>query len=301
MAQQIIWFKGSLVPSEEARVNVLSPTAQFGLNVFEGIRAYRGSDGVLRIFRLNEHLKRLFQSCRMIGIESPYCSAEIASNIAAAIAANDYNDDIALRVTIFVDGTGTWHSLGPVDMFIAPVSRPRRDVNDDSGKSACVSSWRRISDQSMPPRIKTGANYINGRYGVLDAQRKGCDLPIFLDQHGRVAEGAGACLFLVRDGMLVTPTISDSILESITRDSLLKLAAAEGITADVRSIDRTELLLADEIFLCGSAAEITPLTTIDGLIVGSGRMGPLSRRMLELYYTAADGRDPRFVDWATAC
>ena len=287
---RLIWFKGDLMPADEARVPVMSPTAQFGLNVFEGLRGYwSGADNELYLFRLPEHLARLEASCRLIGIESPYDSATIAKAIRDVLKANDYRCDVAARATIFVDEEGSWFACEPVDMFVAPIAKPRRDVTNTSGARACVSTWERIDDRAMPPRIKAGANYINGRYAHLEARAAGYDLPILLDRAGKVSEGAGSCLMMVRDGVLVTPPGTSSILESITRDTLLTLARESGQPTEIRPIDRTELYLADELFLCGSAVEITPLTSIDRYTVGQGLAGPVTLSLLAQYLDAASG------------
>ena len=296
---RLIWFKGTLMPATEALVPVLSPTAQFGLNVFEGLRGYWSArDQELYLFRLNDHLARLTQSCRLMGLACPYDAAGITDAIRAVLRADDYRCDVAVRVTVFVDGEGTWHSSDPVDMFVAPIAKPRRDVADRQGQSAGVSTWERISDRSMPPRIKAGANYLNGRYAHLEARRNGHDVPVLLGPDGKVSEGAGSCLFLVRDGCLITPPVTGAILESITRDTLLHLAGLLDIPAEVRPVDRTELYLAEEIFLCGSAAELTPLTGIDGYTVGDGRMGALTHKLLTAYLGAAcEDPSPPVAAW----
>lgn len=302
MAQdRLIWFKGKILPADQAMVSVLSPTSQFGLNVFEGIRGYWNEDSQnIYLFRLKEHLDRLMESCKLIGITSPYSTQDIAQYIKDTIVENAYQEDVALRVTLFVDQEGSWANSEPVEMFIAPISKRRRDVLDGKGASACISSWRRIDDQSFPPRVKAGANYINGRYAHLEAKRNGYDLPIFLDHQGKVSEGAGSCLFIFRNERLVTPTVTHSILESITRESLLAIANSMGIDVQERAVDRTELYLASDLFLCGSAAEITPVTSLDNITIGSGKT---SAKMAQLYaefmkvISEPDHYEPR---WKTA-
>ncbi len=295
-----IWFKGQIMPAEDAQISVLSPTAQFGLNVFEGIRGYWNAESEdVFLFRLDDHLDRLFASCRLIGLDCPYSVDEIKQAIVQVIQENAYRADLAVRATLFVDGEGTWHSSTPVEMFVAPITKPRRDATNASGLRACVSTWRRIDDLSMPPRVKAGANYINGRYAHLEAKAAGYDLPILLDGDGKVSEGAGSCVMLVRDGVLITPPTSGSILESITRDTLLKLIQATDLPTEVRVVDRSELYLADEIFLCGSAAELTPITGIDRFMVGDGRMGPVTLALLGAYLDIADGVDAARPEWRT--
>jgi branched-chain amino acid aminotransferase len=296
--QRLIWFKGKLLPASEAHVSVLSPTAQFGLNVFEGIRGYwNDKDTQLYLFRLFDHLERLFQSCRLIGLKSPYSIDDIASYIIDLIRVNRYTEDIAIRATLFVDGEGSWSSSEPVDLFIAPIAKNRRDPA--LGLSACISTWERINDRAMPPRAKIGANYINGRYAHIEATKNGYDLAILLDRDGKVTEGAGSCIFLVRDGTLITPAITASVLESITRDTIIRLALVEGISVVERQVDRTELMLADEIFVCGSAVEVTPLVTLDRMQVGAGVVGETTLHLAGKYLSAVSNIERSPEGWLT--
>lgn len=300
MDENLIWCRGEIMRQSKAVVPVLSPMAQFGLNVFEGIRAYwNEAEGQLYAFRLNEHLQRLMDSCRLIRIEPPHRLEEIARFFSDAIRANDFHCDVAIRMTVFGDGEGTWSSSSPISMFIAPIARGRTVVQDLKGKAACVSSWERISDNVMPPRIKVGANYINGRYAHLQAQLDGYDLPILLGRDRKVSEGAGACLFLVRGGRLITPSLTSSVLESITRTALIEMARAKGLDIEERSVDRTELYMAEEMFLCGSAAELTPITSIDRFVIGTGKPGRITVGLLEDYHAIASGTDARFPEWRT--
>jgi branched-chain amino acid aminotransferase len=298
MADRLMWFKGGIMDSAKAKVDALSPTAQFGLNVFEGVRGYwNAGREQLYIFRLHEHLERLEQSCRLISLEMPYSEAQIEQFIRDVVHANKYREDVALRITVFVDGEDTWSSTRKPDLFIAPIARRRKDAAKLPAQSATVSSWRRIDDLSFPPRIKCGANYINGRYAHLDAQRKGFDVPIFLNIENKVSEGAGACIFILRKGVLITPDQSSAILESVTRDTVLALAGKLGLRCEERRVDRTELLIADEMFLCGSAAEITPITSVDHVKVGDGNVGPITSRLAVEYLRAAENESPDFPNW----
>ena len=300
MENRSIWFKGNMVPVTDAKINVLSPMAQFGLNVFEGIRCYWNNEQQqLYAFRLKRHFERLIDSCKLIGISCPYSFSELEAYFLEAIRYNGYRQDIAVRMTLFVDGEGSWSSSEPVGMFIAPVMKSRTDVNALKGLSACVSSWERIGDNSLPPRIKAGANYINGRYGHLEARRNGYDVPIFLGSHGKVAEGAGACLFIIRNGELITPSLTSSILESITRTTILEIASEIGYKVCEREVDRTELYLADEVFLCGSAAEVSPITSIDRLSVGCGVPGSITFKLLETYLDLVSNRYMKHNAWLT--
>lgn len=300
MQENLIWCRGEVLPESKAMVNVLSPSAQFGMNVFEGIRCYwNPKKQDLYAFRLQDHIIRLFDSCYLMGLNSPYEPDEIIRFLKEIILANSFNEDIAIRLTIFGDGMGTWNAVEPLSMFIAPMKKHRQDINNIRGLQGCISSWRRINDNVLPPRAKVGANYINGRYAHLQAKRDGYDLPIFLGDDGKVSEGAGACIFLIKNHQLITPTTTSSILESITRNTLIELAKEQRIKVVERSIDRTELYLADEIFLCGSAAEITPITYVDKFKIGSGLPGVMTSNLLKEYLEIASGDDERHPEWRT--
>lgn len=299
MEARKVWFKGTIVPVEEARVSVLSPTAQYGLNVFEGIRCYKGKDDQMFAFRLKDHFRRLSDSCKLIGICLRYQPPELQELLTQTIRANDYHEDVAVRMTFFVDTEGSWTAEGPVEMFIAPVRKARTDIASPRCVSACISTWERINDNCFPPRIKAGANYINARYGHLEARRHGYDLPIFLGRNGKISEGGGACLFMYRNGVLCTPTLTSSVLESITRSTVLQLAVDLGIKTTEREIDRTELYLADELFLCGSASELTPVTTLDSLRIGCGVAGPVTLSLLRQYLAVVSHEVPGYDEWVT--
>lgn len=260
-----IWFKGEILNVNDAKINILAPTAQFGLNVFEGIPCYWNEEKKqLFAFRLDDHYDRLLRSARLIQIDCPFTKEELKQAFIDVIKANEYEENLSVRQTLFVDGFGSWGSFDPVNMFIAPIPRGKisKEYNQ-KGLNACVTSWRRISDNNLSPRIKCGANYINSRVGQREALRNGYDTCIFLNEFGKVSEGPGSCFFMVRNGELITPQLTDAVLESITRATVIELARRLGIMVIERSIDRTELYTCDEAFLCGSAMEITPIISID--------------------------------------
>ncbi len=292
-ADRLIWLDGEILPAREARVPVLSPTAQFGLNVFEGIRAYYCAiTGDLNVFRLDDHLRRLKRSQRLLGISEKFTPSELRTALFDVVRANGYREDIALRMTIFVGGEGSWRSCAPVCCFIAPIAKPRTDPALARGLRCRVSAWRRIGDNTLSPRVKCGANYINSRMAQLDAERDGYDSAILQNENGSLAEGPGSCLFLVKNGALLTPALSDSILESITRDTVLRLARRRGITTVERPISRTELYSCDEAFLCGSAMEIAPIAEVDGYPLPARELTlSLARAYLDLV-TGAAPADP---------
>ncbi len=301
VANRRIWFKGEIINVNDAKINVLAPTSQFALNVFEGIPCYWNNDQKqLYAFRLDDHYNRLLRSARLIQIDCQYTKNDFKKAFIDVIKANEYDENLSVRQTLFVDGFGSWGSDGPVEMFIAPIPRGRTSGEyNKKGLHCCVSSWRRISDDDLSPRIKCGANYINSRAGQREALRNGYDTCIFLNKSGYVAEGPGSCFFMVKNGVLITPKLTDSVLESITRDTVIRLAKDMGIEVEERSIDRTELYSCDEALLCGSAMELTPILSIDKYLVNNGLQGEMARKIHKKYLQVVTGREVKFMNWLT--
>lgn len=297
-----IWINGEIIHLPDAKIGVLSPTSQFGLNVFEGIRCYWNEDRKqLYAFRLDDHYKRLKRSQRLLKMEDTFTVEEMKKALIDTVRKNDYRENIAVRQTLFVDGLGTWSSRGPVNMFVAPVPKGYTSAEyNKKGLRCCVSSWERINDNSLSPRIKCGANYINSRMAQLEAIDNGYDTTIFLNNNGGVAEGPGSCLFIVRDGKLITPSITESVLESITRDTVIYIAKnILGIEVEERKIDRTELYMCDEAFLCGSAMEITPVISVDKFEINSGVQGKITKELHLKYLEIVTGNLKVDKDWLT--
>ena len=290
VANRYIWFKNEIVNVNNAKINVLTPTSQFGLNVFEGIPCYwNETEKQLYAFRLDAHYNRLEKSAKLLQINCQYTKEDFTRALIQVIKANDYRENISVRHTLFVDGFGSWGSEGPVEMFVAPIPRNRTSAEyNKKGLKCCVASWRRISDSNLSPRIKCGANYINSRVGQREALRNGYDTCIFLNEFGKVAEGPGSCLFMVKRGQLISPQLTDSVLESITRDTVIKLAKELGVEVIERCIDRTELYTADEAFLCGSAMEITPIISVDGYQL-QNKEGFYTGKIMSLYHDVVRG------------
>ena len=302
VANRLIWCKGEIVNVNNAMVNVLSPTSQFGLNVFEGIPCYWNDDEKqLYGFRLSEHYDRLRRSAKLIQLDCKYTKEDFKKALVDTVKANEYDENLSVRQTLFVDGFGSWGSEGPVEMFVAPIPRGRTSAEyNKKGLNCCITSWRRISDENLSPRVKCGANYINSRVGQREALRNGYDTCIFLNEVGKVAEGPGSCFFMVKGDTLITPRLTDSVLESITRDTIIQLAQKElGLKFVERTIDRTEVYMADEAFLCGSAMEITPIYSVDRYQIGDGREGKVTHDLHMKYLEAVQGKLADRKDWLT--
>ena len=296
VANRRIWFKGEILNVNDAKINILAPTAQFGLNVFEGIPCYwNEAEKQLYAFRLEDHYNRLLRSARMIQIDCPYTEVELKQAFVDVVKANEYKENLSVRQTLFVDGFGSWGSSEPVGMFVAPIPRGKisKEYNK-KGLNVCVTSWRRISDNNLSPRVKCGANYINSRVGQREALRNGYDTCIFLNEFGKISEGPGSCFFLVKNGELITPQLTDAVLESITRDTVIQLATNLGIKVVERTIDRTELYVCDEAFLCGSAMEITPIISIDKMPLCE-EIGEMTKKLHVAYLEAVCGGVDKWV------
>ena len=301
VANRRIWFKGEILNVNDAKINILAPTSQFGLNVFEGIPCYwNDEEKQLYAFRLDEHYDRLIRSAKLIQIDNPYSKDELKKALVDVVKANEYDENLSVRQTLFVDGFGSWGSADPVDMFVAPIPRGRTSAEyNKKGLNVCVTSWRRISDETLSPRIKCGANYINSRVGQREALRNGYDTCLFLNGAGKVSEGPGSCFFMVRNGELITPQLTDSVLESITRDTVIKIAESKGYKVVERTIDRTELYTCDEAFLCGSAMEMTPVLSVDKYTIGNGETGKITKELHMTYLDVVRGKVEQFKDWVT--
>ena len=298
---RLIWLNGKIVNLPDAKINVLAPTSQFGANVFEGIRCYWNEpEQQLYAFRLKEHYKRLQESIKLFQLEAEYTVEDFESALLDVVRSNDYREDIAVRQTVFLDGFGSWSSKKEVGMFVAPIPKKRLEYNENTGLTCGISSWIRISDRNMSPKAKVGANYINSRMAQLEALEHGYQSAIFLNDNGKIAEGPGSCLFMVKGEELITPPLSASILDSITRKTLIELIKKETKYNVVeRDIERTELYLADEVFLCGSAMEIMPVKMIDGYIIGTGKYGAITCQLFDMYMDIVSGCNKQYSDWLT--
>jgi branched-chain amino acid aminotransferase len=290
---------GSVVPFADAKISIMAPGLTFAAAVFEGLRAYWNQDQQqLYVFHLREHLDRLQFSMRVIEMDEPPSTDELADQIIAGLRANDFREDTYIRVQTYVDDWGDMTATGPVGSSVICRSRARIPAFE-TGKHFAVSSWRRNADDASPPRIKATGNYLNSRLVGLEAKRNGADGGIILNRDGTVSEGPGGCLFIVRGGQLITPPVTAGILESITRNSLLELAADMGLNAVERDVGRTELYLADEGFYCGTGQEVVPILSVDGKPLGDGKPGPITRKLQNVYDAIVRGQDEKYQHWLT--
>ena len=291
-----IFLNGKIVPYSEAKIHVMSPAMRYGSNVFEGIRGYWNEDKrKLYIFKLREPLKRLHNSMKLMRFEGTYAIEDLEKWTLDLVRQNEIREDMHIRIQVFLDGEGGGvDSRGPIG--IAIITLPMGRFMKEGGVTAMVSSWRRIDDSVMPPRIKCAANYQNNRLALIEANMHGYDTTILLNRDGKVTEEARACLFICRDQIPITPPLTYGILESITRETLLQLFLEEiGIKPLEREIDRTELYIADEAFFCGSGAEITPIISIDGYSLDEG---PITSSIKEVYFDIARCKTDKYNEWS---
>ena len=297
---RLLNMNGTIIRYEDARVHVLSTAMKYAASVYEAMRAYwSDADQQLYVFRLREHLQRLRRSAKIARIPQPADPARFERETLEVIRANDLHEDLHVRLIVFVDtDDGGLASHEPVGYVIAPI--PTARYFETAGLHVAVSSWHRTADNAIPARVKAAANYQNSRLALLQAKTDGYDDAIMLNADGSVAEGPGYTLFLVRDDQPMTPSVTSNILEGVTRSTLLTLFPESlGVTVEQRQIDRTELYVADEAFFAGTAAEVTPILSVDRRPVGEGAMGPLTAKVRDAYFRAVrDGSAPH-PEWRT--
>lgn len=298
-----LWWNGERRPWHEATVHVTELGWSTVGAVFEGIRAYtnRAGDEVY-VFRLREHLERLEDSMKLVRLRLDYSVDELTAAIIDLMQANGSVEDTYIRPLGYTGDTSgkRFAQLGADASLLINTAPMPSHLKTGMTMTAKVSSWRRISEDVMPPRIKNLSNYRNSQLGSMEARLDGYDTAIFLNAQGTVAEGPGACLMLVKDGVLITPDVTSSILESITRDALMVLAREVlGLTVEERPVDRTELYLADEVFTCGTAAEISPIVSVDKYDVGDGAIGPVTRELERVFDDVLRGAEARYAHWRT--
>lgn len=270
--------------------------------VFEGIRGYwNDTSQDVCIFRLDEHLQRLENSMRLTRMDESFPAEELKRAILELVRANDHRGDVYIMPLAYASGGKTFGGSTERSTNLFIYSRPRSStLLEDVAVTAGFSSWTRINERVMPPRAKSISNYRNSQLASYEASMNGYDYAIMLNPEGKISEGPGACLFLVRDGKLITPDFASGILESITRDAIVRIGRdLLGLEVEERVVDRTEAYLADEAFFCGTAMEVAPIVSIDHYDVRQGAPGPVTRRIRELFRGLVRGTDSRYPEWRT--
>ncbi|HJS81878.1 MAG TPA: branched-chain amino acid transaminase [Nitrososphaera sp.] len=296
---EFIWFDGKFVPWEDAKVPVFTHALHYGTAVFEGIRGYAARDN-LYVFRLQEHMERLHRSASVYSFTSNFSVSQLCQATVELLRKNGVKESCYIRPLTFVGMHGIDLNVtkdSPTHTII--VTFPFAKYFQGEGIKACVSSWRRIHDSTTPPLAKAAGNYLNSILATQESRRNGYDESILLDLSGNVSEASGENIFLVRKNRIYTPYFAESALEGITRESAMTLARELGYEVIERPIPRTELYLADEIFLTGTAAEIVAVTSVDGHAIGNGKEGPVAKRIRETYGKVVSAGVKEHMDWLT--
>ncbi|MFN2374939.1 MAG: branched-chain amino acid transaminase [Candidatus Binatia bacterium] len=295
-----IWMNGTLVPWDDARVHVLTHTLHYGLGAFEGIRCYEATGGRSAVFRLREHIVRLVQSCDILAIESPYTVDELVEACLATIRANELKACYIRPLVYVAEGEMGLGSamVNPIHVSIAvwPWGSYLGAEGLANGIRVRTSSFQRMHVNTLMTKAKAVGHYVNSILASVEARRGGYDESLMLDVDGYAAEGCGENLFIVRDGRVKTPPIA-TVLEGITRATAIDLLRADGVTVVEERFTRDEIYIADEAFLTGTAAEITPMASLDDRRVGAGKPGPITKRLQEIYFQVIRGEKPEYSRW----
>ena len=286
----------------DAKVSIATHALNYGTGIFEGIRAYWDPQREqLSVFRLRDHFARMERSCRIMRTPLPTSPDGLAALTIELLRRNSYRQDVYVRPLAYKAARSIKVALDGLRPAFSMFTFPLGDYLPTNGLSATVVSWRRISDNAIPARGKITGAYVNTALATDEAHDKNADEAIFLTEAGHVSEGGSSNLFIVRDGELATPPKSDDILEGITRDSVMRIAAERfGLRTVERAIDRTELYLADEVFFCGTGAQVAPCVSIDRRAIGDGKVGPITKRLAEAYFAIARGTDSAYPEWRTS-
>lgn len=300
-ANAVAFLDGEYMPVADAKIGVMTHAFNYGTGCFEGIRAYWSpAHEQLNVLHLTEHYERLHRSCKVLKIALPYSVVELRDITLEVLRRSGYREDAYIRPLAFhrseIIGVRLHDLEDSLTIFAVPFGTY---IDIDRGISCGVSSWRRTDDNAIPARSKITGAYVNAAFAKTEALEAGYDEAIVLTQDGHVSEGSAENLFIVRDGELVTPPASDNILEGIVRASVLRIAQDEGIPVRVRQIDRTELYICDELFLCGTGAQVSPVTSVDHRAVGDGQIGAITKRISNVYFRAVRGESDRYTGWLT--
>ena len=296
------YFKKQIVPLAEAKIGIMTHALNYGTAVFEGIRGnWNEEEEQIYLFRMPEHYARLRRSCRILCLDLPYNDEELYSLTTKLVAMSGYSEDIYVRPLVYKSSEALGVRLHNLEddflIFVTPFG-PYLDVEE--GARCCTSSWRRVEDTGIPARAKVTGIYVNSALAKTEAQLSGFDEAIMLNEDGHVSEGSGENIFVVCDGVLITPPQSSNILVGITRETVTTLAQADlGIAVVEREIDRSELYTCDECFMTGTAAHVTAVVEVDRRIIGEGRTGEITGRLQQLYFEAIRGKNGKYAQWVT--
>jgi branched-chain amino acid aminotransferase len=293
-----VYFRDQFVPFKEASVSIANTAFLYGLGVFTGMRAHWNDDTKqLYIFRPQDHFVRFSKSCRLCHFDNflkNYDYDRFVGVLIELLRRNEIRSDAYIRVSAFIDDLAIAPQFSPGKDALAVYLYPLGDYVPTGGMRCMVSSWRRVNDTAIPARAKVFGAYVNTAFAKEEAVRNGYDEAIVLDDFGHAVEGSAENLFIVRDGLIITPPVTDNILEGITRKTVMTIAQDLGYAVQERSIDRTELYFADEVFLTGTGAKVSPVSEIDGYTIG---VGEISQKIQSVYFDVVKGKGEKYMDW----
>jgi len=295
------YFEGQYIPLRDARVNIMTHAFMYGTAVFEGIRAYwNANEGRLYGLKVREHAERIRANAGMLLMRDLPSVDELVGIIAETVRRNHFREDVYIRPSFYKSTPAIGVRLHNLEHQLYVFTTPFGNyIDTESGVRLMTSTWRRNMDDALPARGKIVGGYVNMAFQKSEAELNGFDEALVLTADGHASEASAANLFVVRDGVIITPPVSDDILEGITRKAMIELAAAEGFPVEVRSIDRSEIYVADEVFLCGTGVQISPAIELDHRPIGGGQVGPITRAIKDRYFDAVHGRVPEYMHWLT--
>ena len=297
----ICYFEGDFVPMKDAKVSIMTHAFMYGTATFEGIRAYWNEDqGRLFGLKLREHVERIRQSCRILMMDDIPSVDELTALIIETVRRNGFREDCYIRPSFYKSTRAIGVRLHDLDHELYIIALPFGNyIDTEKGVRLMTSSWRRNADEAIPARGKIVGGYVNMAFQKSEAELNGFEEAIVLTADGHVNEASAANVFVVRDGVALTPPVSDDLLEGVTRKAIMEILGNEGIPVEVRSIDRSELYVADELFLCGTGVQVSSVVEVDHRVVGSGEIGPIGRLVRDRYFDAVRGRLPEYAHWLT--
>jgi branched-chain amino acid aminotransferase len=297
----VAFFEGDYIALRDAKVSIMTHAFMYGTAVFEGIRAYWNEEqGVLYGLKLREHMERIRRNAGMLLMDQLPAVDELVRIVVETIRRNGFREDAYIRPCLYKSGRSIGVRLHNLPHELTVLALPFGNyIDTEKGVRLMTSSWRRNADDALPARGKIVGGYVNMAFQKTEAELNGFDEALVLTPDGHASEASAANMFVVRDGVLLTPPVSDDILEGVTRRAILELADVLGMTVETRSIDRSEIYVADEMFLCGTGVQLSPVIELDHRPIAAGAIGPLTRQLHEAYYAAVRGRDSRFAHWLT--
>jgi branched-chain amino acid aminotransferase len=296
------FFQGEIVPIREAKVNVMTHALHYGTGVLEGIRGnWNKEQGVVNIFRLREHYERLLRGCRLLMLDIPYSLDQLCNITVELVEHNRHQQDIYIRPLAYKSAELVANlKLQELESDFTLITVPFGTYLGSDTLRCCTASWRRVDDPMIPPRLKISGTYVNSILAKTEATLAGFDEAIILNHDGYACEGSAENLFMVVDGRLYTPRLEDSVLPGITRDTVIQVAQRDlGLEVVERKIERSELYLADEVFLTGTAAHLTPVIELDSRPIADGKSGPISTQLQKMYLDIVVGHNPEYLHWCT--